>query len=183
VGETLRLRLTIAGIEQTRAGELVRLEGEALRQGERVGSARLGLMVRGRRRRRGSGGSRREERTEAFRLPLPTAADQALRYAAASGDTNFIHTSPTLARLVGLPGTILHGMCVLAMSSAALVRHRLGGDLLRCRGLRARFSYPARPGEPLTIVGFPGDLHRIPFEVRNAGERAVIRGGELLLRG
>jgi acyl dehydratase len=189
VGERdLRVSLTVSAIEETRAGELVRLEGDARRaDGELVGTARVGLMVRGPRRDSTTGPKRareeREQPPESFRIPLPTECDQALRYAAASGDTNFIHTSEVLARLAGLPRTILHGMCVMAMASGAIVRERLGGDLERCSSVRVRFSSPAFPGETLTVVGYQGQSEgQLPFEVQNQRGKAVIRNGLLVTR-
>lgn len=38
-----------------------------------------------------------------------------VRYAGASGDFNPIHTDPEFAKSVGLPGTIAHGMYVMAI--------------------------------------------------------------------
>ncbi|MCB1145686.1 MAG: MaoC family dehydratase [Leptospiraceae bacterium] len=38
-----------------------------------------------------------------------------VRYAGASGDFNPIHTDPEFAKNVGLPGTIAHGMYVMAI--------------------------------------------------------------------
>jgi acyl dehydratase len=181
-GDSVRLRLTISEIQQTRAGELLTLTGEALRGDVPLGQAITGLMVRAR-----HGAARKprseeqEHREELFRLTVPTSRDQALRYAEASGDRNFIHTSKLLARLAGLPGTILHGMCVLAMSYGAIVRHRLDNDPLRCAGVRARFSSPALPGQPLTVVGYDDGTRRLGFEVLNPRGKPVIKQGELSL--
>jgi acyl dehydratase len=42
------------------------------------------------------------------------------RYAAASGDDNPIHQSDEVARSVGLPGVIAHGMYTMALAGRAL---------------------------------------------------------------
>ena len=76
--------------------------------------------------------------------------DQALRYAAASGDTYEIHTDPGVARAVGLRDVILHGMCTLAMAANSVVVAAADGDDRRLRYLSARFTAPVHPGEVLT---------------------------------
>ena len=42
-----------------------------------------------------------------------------VRYAGASGDFNPIHTNPEFAKKVGLGGTIVHGMYVMALTRTA----------------------------------------------------------------
>ena len=64
---------------------------------------------------------------------LPPASDSATRlslvkYCGASGDFNFIHWNERIARSVGLPNVIAHGM--FTMAQAGLVRDRL---VRRCR--------------------------------------------------
>ena len=76
--------------------------------------------------------------------------DQALRYAAASGDTYRIHTDPEFARAEGLPGVILHGMCTLAIAADAVVVCAADGNDRRLDYLFARFTAPVHPGEVLT---------------------------------
>ncbi len=44
----------------------------------------------------------------------PVSQDIITRYAAASGDTNPVHTDPAAAADAGLPGTIVHGMYLMA---------------------------------------------------------------------
>ena len=75
-------------------------------------------------------------------------------------------------------------MCVLAMATGAITREVLDGDPERCVGIRARFSAPAYPGEPLTVVGFEAqEPDRMGFEVLNPRGRAVIRQGVVWTRG
>lgn len=186
VGEGgLRMRLTATEIEETRAGELLRLRGEVRRGGEAVGEANVGLLIRKAPSHRKPGD--RVERTgdgrERFRLTLATDRDQALRYAAASGDTNLIHTSRLVARVAGLPRPILHGMCVMAMVTGALVREWAGGDPTACAKVSVRFSRPVFPGDALTVVGFEGeDPEQLPFEVWGPGKKPVLRRGLLRRR-
>ena len=54
--------------------------------------------------------------TQTFRV---TRADL-IRYAGASGDFNTIHWSERIARNVGLPGVIAHGMYTMALAGRAV---------------------------------------------------------------
>ena len=61
-------------------------------------------------------------------------------YAAASGDDNPIHQDEAVARAVGLPGVIAHGMVTLALAARA-VEDWAGGSG-RVRELGAKFTRP-----------------------------------------
>lgn len=189
IGDRIRVILRIGEIVDTSAGELLELRGQAFCDDQLLGDAVASMLVRGKKRAsRESSPSEPQQpsepvqRQETFRIPMVTSKDQAMRYAEASGDDNFIHTNELLARLGGLPGTILQGMCVLAMSCAAITNEQLEGDIGRLAGLRARFSRPALPGQTLTVVGYDqGKANCIGFEVQGpAGER-VIKQGEVAL--
>lgn len=184
LGERLAIRLVIDDIVPTAAGELLRLRGEARCGDEPRGEAISELMIRAWRRR--ARGARRPPEQDAspplLRVEIPTAPDQALRYAAASGDDNLIHTSPLFARLAGLKRPILHGMCVLAMTCGAITRELAGGDPGRLRGVQGRFSRPAYPGQPLSVVVHRGaDEEQLAFEVRDPAGCPVVRQGQLWL--
>jgi acyl dehydratase len=115
---------------------------------------------------------------ETFRLSLPTVDGQQLLYARASGDNNFIHTSAFLARLAGLPRTVLHGNCALAMISNALIKKLVDNDINRVASVAGRFGKPVIPGETLTIVGHESGTERsIPFTVFNSQGKPVFREG------
>ena len=189
VGDRPRVRIAIEAIRETSAGDLLVLSGQArdARDGTLLGSARAGVLARAWRhphpRRAAPHREPSATPVELQRIALRTAADQALRYAAASGDDNFIHTNRLLARAAGLPGPVLHGMCVLAMAHAAIIRERLGGDLRRAAGLRARFTSFVRPGETLTVVlQAPERDDELPFAVLDARGRTVIKDGVLRVR-
>ena len=72
-------------------------------------------------------------------------------YAEASGDVNPIHVNEEFARMVGLPGTIAHGMLNMAILTEAVSRWAGGGD--RVASLRVRFSKPLLPGDTITCTG------------------------------
>jgi acyl dehydratase len=74
-----------------------------------------------------------------------------VRYAGASGDFNPIHWNDEVARSVGLPGVIAHGM--YSMGVAARMVAGWAGDPAAVRRLRVRFSAMIRPGQTLTARG------------------------------
>jgi acyl dehydratase len=93
---------------------------------------------------REQGGSSKSGRSEppspnaVWRLP----ADIGRRYAGVSGDSNPIHTHPLLAKALGQPGTIVHGMWTKARCLAALE-----GTLPDAYTVDVRFKLPLRiPG-------------------------------------
>jgi acyl dehydratase len=106
--------------------------------------------------------------------------DQALRYAAASGDANPIHVDDETARAVGLPGVILHGMCTMALCGKAVVDALAGGDPERLRRLAVRFYRPVFPGNDLVTrifdAGADGDRRIYAFEASSGG-KVVVRDG------
>lgn len=77
-------------------------------------------------------------------------AGQTFRYSAASGDTVPIHLDDEVARSVGLPGIIVHGLCTMAFNSWAAVVALASGDPTRLRRLAVRFSQPVLPGQTIT---------------------------------
>ncbi|HET8559131.1 MAG TPA: MaoC/PaaZ C-terminal domain-containing protein [Marmoricola sp.] len=74
--------------------------------------------------------------TQSFRV---SRADL-VRYAGASGDRNPIHWSDRVARSVGLPGVIAHGMYTLALAARAV--DSWAGGPGRVRELGAKFTRP-----------------------------------------
>ncbi len=81
-----------------------------------------------------------------------------VRYAGASGDFNVIHWNPRVAREVGLPDVIAHGM--LTMALAARVVTDWVGDPSAIVEYRTRFTRPI-------VVPDPG------FAVLEVGGRVV----------
>jgi acyl dehydratase len=72
-------------------------------------------------------------------------------YAEASGDLNPIHVNEEFARMVGLPGTIAHGMLNLGILTDAVARWAGGSD--RVHSISCRFSKPLLPGDTITCRG------------------------------
>jgi acyl dehydratase len=77
--------------------------------------------------------------------------EQVNAYAEASGDPNPIHTNEEFARMVGLPGTIAHGMLNMGILAEAVARWAGGND--RVLSISCRFSKPLLPGDTITCTG------------------------------
>jgi acyl dehydratase len=85
--------------------------------------------------------------------PLRRSVSRAdlLRYAAATGDDNAIHTDHATARAAGLPGVIAHGLLVASWFFQAAARCRPG--LHPLASARVKFRRPLRPGIAATVTG------------------------------
>jgi acyl dehydratase len=86
-------------------------------------------------------------------------ADQGMRYAEASGDHNPIHKSDEIARSVGLPSAILHGLCTMAIASQAIVDELLDGDPTRLKSMSNRFSSPVLLNQTITTEVYDGGVN------------------------
>ncbi|MGH9040920.1 MAG: MaoC/PaaZ C-terminal domain-containing protein [Acidimicrobiia bacterium] len=107
--------------------------------------------------------------------------DQTFRYADASGDHNPIHLDGDVARSVGLPGIIVHGLCTMALAGRVVVEEACAGDPERLRRLAVRFSRPVLPGQEITTrlyaAGSDPGVSRFGFETLNPEGQAVIKDG------
>lgn len=88
---------------------------------------------------------------EVLGLEVTHSREQIKAYADASGDQNPIHQDDDIARAVGLPGVIAHGMLNYGMLSRALTDWL--GDPGRLRRLAVRFSNMVQPGDTVTCKG------------------------------
>jgi len=84
-------------------------------------------------------------------------------YADASGDQNPLHQDDEVARAVGFPGIIAHGMFTMAHLASCLVRWL--GDPAALTRLRVQFRAPVFMGE--TIVA-GGSVRSLDPETRRA---------------
>jgi len=103
-------------------------------------------------------------------MSLPTQSYTITRadlvaYAAASGDQNPIHQDEQVARSVGLPGVIAHGMYTMALAARAVTAWFPGAEVvsLGCKftnpvvvpaegGVDVEVAGEARPGEDGTTA-------------------------------
>ncbi|CAN5565831.1 MaoC family dehydratase [soil metagenome] len=99
------------------------------------------------------------------------------RYAGASGDFNPIHIDPELAKQVGLPGNILHGLYSMALVARANTA-AVGGDPRSLKRLSVQFRGMGVPEQEITVTG----------TVKEAGEGRVVvdtaaeQGGKRIIR-
>jgi acyl dehydratase len=107
--------------------------------------------------------------------------DQTYRYAEASGDNMPIHLDEEIAKSVGLPGIIIHGLCTMAFTSWAAVQTVCDGDSTRLKRLAVRFSRPVLPGQEITTTfwaaGEANGNQVFGFETRNGDGEVVIKDG------
>ena len=110
-------------------------------------------------------------------------ADQTFRYAEASGDPLPIHLDDAVARSVGLPGIIVHGLCTMAFCGRAVIESVAGGDPTRLARLAVKFSRPVLPGQEITIRIYAAERDgAYGFEARGADGQAVVKDGRAELR-
>jgi len=183
-GDVIVSTAKIASIETRSTGETMTIELRAAdRAGEPVQRTLFSVFIR-------SGGSRgpAEPRVAepARGEPLFSVAqtidkDQTYRYADASGDRNPIHTDANVARMAGLPGIIVHGLCTMAFTSKVMIDRLCAGDPARLKRLHVRFSRPVLPGQTITTkVWSEGERDGrgvYAYETFNPDGQAVIRAG------
>jgi acyl dehydratase len=102
------------------------------------------------------------------------------RYAGASGDFNPIHIDPEFAKAVGLPGTILHGLYMMALvgrANAAIA----DGDPRALKRLSVEFRGMGTPEQEIVVSGEVSEVDgsRLVTEcVAKQGDKRVIRNAE-----
>ncbi len=106
--------------------------------------------------------------------------DQTYRYKDASGDNMPIHVDDEIAKQVGLPGIIAHGLCTMAMTSQAVLRITADSDPARLRRLAVRFAKNVFPGNDVITTVYQGatagDRTSFPFEAHSAGALVISNG-------
>lgn len=101
-----------------------------------------------------------------------------VRYAAASGDHNPIHQDEEVARSVGLPGVIAHGMYTMALAARAVGEWFPGAEVV---SLGCKFTnpvvVPAEGGVDVEVAGEakePVDgLTTVTLTVTCAGQKVL----------
>jgi acyl dehydratase len=186
-GDRITSRAKITSIETKATGETMAVELDARNQdGTVVNHSIFRVFIRGGGKRSGAGEAREEEPQRGE--PMLTVAqtidpDQTVRYAEASGDRNPIHVDENVARMAGLPGIIVHGLCTMAFTSKVAIDKLCGGDPTRLKRLSVRFSRPVRPGQTITTKvwgdGEGAGMRRFAYETYNPEGQAVIRAGRV----
>ena len=103
------------------------------------------------------------------------AREQIAAYAEASGDMNPIHLDDEVARSVGLPSVIAHGM--LQLGIAATVAGAAAGGPGRLRRLAVRFAGMVVPGDTVTFTAEPAGDGTLDVKAVNQHGEAVLTKG------
>jgi NAD(P)-dependent dehydrogenase (short-subunit alcohol dehydrogenase family)/acyl dehydratase/putative sterol carrier protein len=199
--DLLTARARVAAIEDKSSGQLLQCRQQLWSDGALVCEVTSGYFIRGPKKPEAGSAPAGGEGAKAAAKPIaaPTAAteaeralvfeaqetvarDQSVRYAAASGDSNPIHTDPAIAKAAGHPDVILHGLCTMAFAQKAVVDNFLGGNPTRLRRLKVRFSRIVLPGEVLTtrawIIEESAGVTRLGIEMVNQDGKPVLSNAE-----
>jgi acyl dehydratase len=184
-GDIVTSTATVAAIEDEPTGESLAIAIDCVNQrAEKVQQILFAALIRGR-----TGREKKRLRPAesspvgepVFRVRQEIDADQTYRYAKASGDYNPIHVDENVAKLAGLPGIIVHGLCTMAFASKVMIDRLCDGDPRRLRRLRARFSRPVFPGQEITtaawILSDSSDHKIYAYETCNPDGKEVIKEG------
>lgn len=116
-------------------------------------------------------------------VEMPTQDTQALLYRL-SGDVNPIHADPAVARAVGFPKPILHGLCTYGHAARAVVNTLCGGDSDKLTSIEGRFTKPVFPGDTIvTDIWKIGETEAYYATKVKERDEAVITLGRVLLKG
>ncbi len=183
MNEKIRIINTVKSISATSAGELLNIESSIFTAdgNEHLLRSLTSFLIRSKKKTITEKKNKEPFHAE-FEFKLAVPFNQGKRYASVSGDNNPIHLNKIFANAAGLPGTILHGMCTLAMVNSVLVRELCKGDYKNYAGISARFSKYVLPGEVLTIEVGRCDNNFFPFEVKNIDGINVIKNGKLFVK-
>lgn len=100
--------------------------------------------------------------------------EQLKLYADASGDQNPIHQNEAIAKSMGLPGIIAHGMLVAGYLADRAVEAAGGKPLKR---IQLRFKAMTLPGDTITITGsvrkIENDEAHLVLEAKNQRSELV----------
>jgi acyl dehydratase len=121
---------------------------------------------------------------EALRANEPAATvsqtfdkDQTYRYSEASGDPMPIHLDDALAKSMGLPGIIIHGLCTMAFTSVAVIQNECPDDPTRLRRLAVRFAKTIQPEQTITTRIWNAGDGSYAYETTSDEGAVVIKDG------
>ena len=98
------------------------------------------------------------------------------RYAGASGDFNPIHLDPELAKAVGFPSNILHGLWSMAQVARAAVEAG-GGDPRSLKRLSVQFRGIGLPEQEIVVTAAPGEDGKLAL-VAQQEDRQIVKNAE-----
>ncbi|MFX1263503.1 MAG: MaoC/PaaZ C-terminal domain-containing protein [Promethearchaeota archaeon] len=181
-GDEIYSSARIVEMKKLGANEILELEILCKRQDKLVVEMQYRLLLRGEKKSEPKKAKPVEDQERGRKIAeqkVFVTEDQGIRYAEASGDHNPIHTSDEVARLAGLPKSILQGLCTMAIASQAIVDELLNGDPSRLKVMKVRFSKPVFMGQELTTEIYESEPegHVVHFETKDS------KGVPVLTRG
>ena len=102
-----------------------------------------------------------------------TTPDQALIYRL-SGDMNPLHSDPDLAKSVGFPKPILHGLCTFGHVGRAILHTFCDGDPARMKDFDVRFSGVVYPGETIVSEMWKEGADRVVVQAKTKERGEVV---------
>ena len=101
-----------------------------------------------------------------------------VRYAEASGDHNPIHQDDEVARSVGLPGVIAHGMYTMALAARAVADWTGGAEVLE---LGCKFTQPVVvPAEGAATITVGGTVKSVEDGRATIALEVTVEGRKVL---
>ncbi|MHA2424146.1 MAG: MaoC family dehydratase [Candidatus Thorarchaeota archaeon] len=182
-GDSISSKTKIVDIRKIGINELLELKIECMRDQEVLVEMSYSLIMRGKRKPESKPPSKPKppagKGEKIAQRTMQVTDDQGNRYAEASGDHNPIHVNDEVAKSVGLPGRILHGLCTMAIASQTIVDELLEGNSDRLRHLKVRFSQPVFMNDTLTTEVYDGGvqedgLHVVHFDTKNQSGLSVL---------
>ena len=114
-------------------------------------------------------------------VTLATRKDQALLYRL-NGDRNPLHADPDLAKRVGFPAPILHGLCTYGIACRAILQTIAVYDHTKIIAFDVRFSSPVYPGEDIaTDIWVDGGTVSFRCRIPARNDTVVINNGRCAL--
>jgi acyl dehydratase len=188
-GHRIRVTGSIVSVRQTRAGALTETEMKIddLTDGVPISSTSSQAIYRDV---AVEGGDRFPDRahlpnSESASLAggsecvIPLDRWYAHRYSECAAIWNPIHTEQSVAHAAGLPGTIVHGTALWALSGKAIAAAYAQGDTRGLTALSGRFTAMVRSGTSVKLRYAPSadDPRQIRFELLNEHGAAAISHG------
>jgi (3R)-3-hydroxyacyl-CoA dehydrogenase / 3a,7a,12a-trihydroxy-5b-cholest-24-enoyl-CoA hydratase / enoyl-CoA hydratase 2 len=182
-GDVIQLRGELADVQEKSSGLLVKYGVYGFVDGEVVFEGSTAYFIRAKT--RSDTGKKAKSRPVPEPLPEPTysvkqpvAEDQAIRYAAASGDENPLHTDIDTAKKAGLPNCILHGLCTMAFAQRDIINTACNGDPSRLAYIGVRWAKPVFPGQELTLKVWEQGEGKLAFLTENDAGQVVVTNGQ-----
>ena len=114
-----------------------------------------------------------EDRAPDFHVEYATSPDQAALYRL-NGDKNPLHIDTEFAKMGGLPGPILHGLCSYGFAGRAILHSICGGDPARFKSFSVRFVGAVFPGDKLITEGWEMGSGSYIIQTRTQDNRVVL---------